>query len=65
VDWADAAPAAFIEPGERTGKFRTGGDQLITDDRGQSRMSAEDFAIAVLDEVDHPKARHKRFTVGY
>jgi len=65
VSWSYAAPAAFIEPGERTGKFRTGGDQLITDSQGQSRISAEDFAVAVLDEVESPKALRKRFTVGY
>lgn len=65
VNWAYAAPAALIEPGERTAKFRTGGDQLIVDGQGQSRISAEDFAVAVLNEVEHPQSLHKRFTVGY
>lgn len=45
VDWAYAAPAALIEPGERTAKFRTGEDQLIVDEKSQSRISAEDFAV--------------------
>jgi putative NADH-flavin reductase len=65
VFWSYAAPAAIIEPGQRTSKFRPGGDQLIVDSQGQSRISAEDFAVAVLDEVESPKALHKRFTVGY
>jgi putative NADH-flavin reductase len=65
VSWSYAAPAAFIEPGQRTGKFRTGQDQLIVDSQGQSRISAEDFAVAVLDEAESPKALRKRFTVGY
>jgi putative NADH-flavin reductase len=59
------SPAALIEPGERTGTFRLGGDQLVTDSRGPSRISAEDFAIALLEEVEHPKHIRQRFTVAY
>lgn len=58
VDWSFIAPAALIEPGERTGKFRVGGDVLMADAEGNSRISAEDYAIALLDEVEakaHPK----------
>jgi putative NADH-flavin reductase len=65
LEWTYLSPAALIEPGERTGTFRLGGDQLVTDSRGQSRISAEDFAIALLDEVEHPKHIRQRFTVAY
>jgi uncharacterized protein len=65
IDWSYISPAAFIAPGERTGKFRLGGDQLITDDKGESRISVEDFAIAFLDEVETPRHIHRRFTLGY
>ena len=65
LDWTFLSPPALIEPGERTGKFRLGGDQLLTDDQGQSRISAEDYAIALLDEVEDPKHIRRRFTVAY
>jgi putative NADH-flavin reductase len=65
LDWTYLSPAALIEPGERTGQFRLGGDQLLTDAQGQSRISAEDYAIALLDEVETPKQVRQRFTVAY
>ena len=55
----------MIEIGERTGKFRLGGDQLLTDANGKSRITFEDFAIALVDEVEKPAHVRKRFTVGY
>jgi putative NADH-flavin reductase len=63
--WASFSPAALIQPGERTGKFRLGKDELIADDKGESRISAEDYAIAMVDEVEHPKHVRQRFTIGY
>ena len=72
--WGEAAalaqspsisPPALIEPGERTGAYRTGDDQLLSDAQGQSRISAEDFAIAVLDEVEHGQFVRRRFTVAH
>ncbi|PBC62340.1 epimerase [Streptomyces sp. Tue6028] len=60
VDWTYVSPAAEIAPGERTGTFRVGGDRLLTDAHGNSRISAEDYAIAVVDELEkdaHPRAR--------
>jgi putative NADH-flavin reductase len=54
-----------IEPGERTGFFRTGDDFLLTDDNGDSRISQEDFAVAILDEAEDPRHHRSRFTVGY
>ena len=65
LDWTFLSPAALIEIGERTGKFRTGGDQLLTDANGKSRITFEDYAIAMVDEVENPKHIRKRFTVAY
>jgi len=65
LDWTYFSPAAFIQPGERTGVFRVGGDQLLTDAEGQSRISAEDFAIALIDEIEQPKHIKQRFTAAY
>ncbi len=50
---------------ERTGKFRLGGDELLTPAEGMSRITFPDFAIAMVDEIETPKHRRKRFTVGY
>ncbi len=65
LDWTSFSPAAFIEPGEKTGKFRIGQDDLIVDETGSSRISAEDYAVALADELESPKFIGKRFTVGY
>lgn len=65
LEWTSLSPAAFIQPGERTGKFRRGKDELISDAQGQSRISAEDYAVALVDELENPKHIRERFTVGY
>jgi putative NADH-flavin reductase len=65
LDWTFLSPAALIEIGERTGKFRLGGDQLLTDANGKSRITFEDYAIAMVDEVEKGNHIRKRFTVGY
>jgi putative NADH-flavin reductase len=60
LDWTYVSPASEIAPGERTGRFRIGGDQLLTDEHGESHISAEDYAIAFVDELEkdaHPRAR--------
>jgi putative NADH-flavin reductase len=64
-DWTAASPPALIEPGTRTGHYRTDLDQLIVDSNGNSYISAEDFAVAVVDEIEKPRFRGQRFTVGY
>jgi uncharacterized protein len=64
LDWTFLSPPALIAPGERTGKFRIGGDQLLTHDKG-SNISAEDYAIAFVDELEKPAHSRRRFTVGY
>lgn len=65
LDWTFLSPSAVIEPGDRTGQFRLGKDQLLVDDKGQSRISAEDYAIALVDELEKPAHSRQRFTVGY
>jgi putative NADH-flavin reductase len=65
LDWSYQSPAALIAPGERTGKFRVGGKQLLTDANGESRISAEDFAVALVDELESPKHLRQQFTAAY
>jgi uncharacterized protein len=65
TSWTFFSPAGSIAPGARTGKFRLGGDTLVVDEHGQSRISAEDYAAAMLDEIEQPKHPNTRFTVGY
>ncbi len=64
LDWTFLSPSAAIGPGERTGKFRLGKDQLLTTDKGSS-ISWEDYAIAAVDELEKPAHIRERFTVGY
>jgi putative NADH-flavin reductase len=65
LNWTSFSPAAFIQPGERTGKFRLGEDDMVVDETGTSRISAEDFAVALVDELEHPQHIGSRFTIGY
>ena len=65
INWTYFSPPMLITPGERTGKFRLGGDDLITDVEGNSRVSFEDYAIALVDEVEKPAHERARFTIGY
>ncbi|MBB5116902.1 hypothetical protein AF335_24030 [Streptomyces eurocidicus] len=65
VDWTFLSPSALFLPGERTGTFRLGGEDLLADAEGASRISGEDYAVALLDEVETPAHRRARFTVGY
>lgn len=65
LDWTVISPAAFFEPGERTNNYRVGGEQLLVDERGESRISAEDYAIALLNEVECPQFIRRRMTVAY
>lgn len=65
VNWTCLAPSAFFEAGERTGKFRLAKDSLISDEHHNSRISFEDYAIALVDELENPHYEGQRFTVGY
>jgi putative NADH-flavin reductase len=64
LDWTFLSPSAMFVPGTRTGKFRVGGDQLLANDKGSS-ISFEDYAIALVDELEKPAHSRRRFTVGY
>ncbi|MFF4381526.1 NAD(P)-dependent oxidoreductase [Kitasatospora sp. NPDC001547] len=63
--WTYFSPAEEIAPGERTGRFRIGGDQAVRDADGRSRISAEDAAVALVDEAELPRFVQRRFTIGY
>jgi uncharacterized protein len=65
IDWTFFAPAAIIAPGERTGQFRTGAGTLIADAKGESRISAEDYAIAFVDELEQGRFIRQIATVAY
>lgn len=65
LDWTYISPSRFFVPGERTGTFRYGKDDLIFSDEGDSRISFEDFAVALADELEAPKYIRQRFTIGY
>lgn len=65
VSWTFFSPALSIAPGQRTGTFRLGGDQVVRDAKGDSRISMEDYAVAMLDEIQKPQFVNRRFTVGY
>jgi putative NADH-flavin reductase len=65
LDWTYISPARVISPGERTGEFRVGGDRLLVDESGESRISIADFAIAFADELEHGEAFRRRITVAY
>jgi putative NADH-flavin reductase len=65
LDWTFLSPSALIGAGERTGKFRLGGDQLLTAPDGKSSISYEDYAVALVDELEKPAHSRRRFTVGY
>ena len=59
------SPGALLAPGERLGKYRLGKDQLLKDESGKSWISMEDFAIAMVDELEKPKHHRERFHVAY
>ncbi|MET0679036.1 MAG: NAD(P)-dependent oxidoreductase [Bradyrhizobium sp.] len=65
LNWTFLSPSALFVPGERTGKFRLGTDQLLTATDGRSWISLEDFAVALADEIERPVHPRARFTVGY
>lgn len=65
LNWTMLSPSAVIAPGERTGKFRLGTDQLLADAQGHSHISVQDYAVAFIDELETPAHKRQRFTVGY
>lgn len=65
TDWAFFSPAGTIAPGERTGKYKLGKDDLIVNSKGESNISVEDYAKAMIDELENPQHHQTRFTIGY
>ena len=65
LDWTFLSPPRTIAPGERTGRYRVGKDQLLKDEAGESKISTQDYAVAMLNELEHPQHSRERFTVAY
>jgi len=65
ADWTFLSPAATFVPGECTGRYRLGGDALMRDANGESRISYEDLAKAMVDELEEPHHSRERFSIAY
>lgn len=65
IDWVFFSPAGSLEPGEATGTYRLGKDDLIVDKEGKSRITVGDYAKAMVDELENPSHHQERFTIGY
>lgn len=65
LDWTFVSPAIILQPGDRTGKYRLGADEPVFDDKGESKISVEDLAVAIVDEAEQGKHIGKRFTAAY
>ena len=65
AEWVSVSPAAYIFEGTRTNQFRVGQDQLLTNEKGESAISMEDFAVGILNEVESPQFSKQRFSLAY
>ena len=65
LDWVFVLPAVMLAPGERTGKYRTGGPGPVTNDKGESTISVADLAVVLIDEAETPRHHRERITTGY
>jgi len=65
LNWTMLSPAAEIFPGKRTGSFQLGKDDLVVDADGNSRISVQDYAVALINELEQPQHEGERFTLGY
>lgn len=65
LEWTNLSPAALIEPGERSGHFTLGLDDLVADADDVSRITAEDYSVALVDEIEHPAHLRQRFTLAH
>jgi hypothetical protein len=65
IDWVFFSPAGDLHQGKRTGIFRLGKDDLIVNEKGESKISVQDYALAMIDEVEKPAHHRERFTIGY
>jgi putative NADH-flavin reductase len=65
INWTYFSPAGYFEAAERTGKFRLGTTNLIADEQGDSRISFEDYAVALVDEIETPAHERGQLSIGY
>jgi putative NADH-flavin reductase len=65
INWTYFSPAGFFEPGQRTGKYRLGTTNLIANEKGDSRISFEDYAVALVDEIEKPAHERGQLSIGY
>jgi uncharacterized protein len=65
LDWTFVSPPIQLEPGERSGRYRLGGDEVLADASGRSAISVADLAVAIVDELEKPQHLRRRFTVAY
>ena len=65
LNWRFISPAVFLEPGKRTGQFRYGDDAVLFNDDQPARISVEDLAVAIVEEIAAPRYNQRRFTVAY
>jgi putative NADH-flavin reductase len=65
LDWTYFSPASHITPGERTGVYRLGTTNMIFDAKGESRISYEDYAVALVDEISKQQHIRQQFSIGY
>jgi putative NADH-flavin reductase len=65
INWVFFSPAGSVESGERTGNYRLGKDDLIVNDKGESKITVQDYAKAMVDELENPQHHQERFTIGY
>jgi hypothetical protein len=65
LEWTFLSPPSSIAAGGRAGHYRVGKDQLLKNEKGESRISTQDYAVAMLDELEHPQHIRERFTVAY
>jgi uncharacterized protein len=65
IAWTYVSPPALIEDGQRSGHYRLGGEQLLVDAQGVSRISVADFAVAMIDRAERNDAPRQRITVAY
>ena len=65
LDWTYVSPPLSIVAGARTGQYRTGHNDLLVDENGDSRISTEDLAFAIVDELEHHAHVRERVTFAY
>lgn len=64
LEWTFLSPAILLEPGVRTGQYRVGQDAPLMNSDGHGRISVQDMAVAIVDEIEQPQHIRQRFTVA-